>query len=244
MLNVNTDAIVQFANKLDRIGKTVLPNVVKGTLNDAAFDLKTKTMPSLASQFINRQANFFKANSTYDKAEGSNINSMRSMTGFYDNKLQNASTNYAIKDLEQQEHGGTISGKSFIPMDKARKSGWNTTTTSKLRITNLPKLTNVSNAKGQGWEQRFIKSAVHAGKNGFVLSANTGKGGAVFRIKGFAHFGKNTHVFYEKVYSFSKNRKIKVNPTHFMEKASLKSAGKLDDFFIKRAQAQINKALG
>ncbi len=140
-LNINTEAARKFTNSLNEISKSAIPVSVRGALNDTAFDVKTNTMPRKAQDiFVLRQNNFFKANSRVEPAVGFNVNSMSAAVGFYENKLVNSRNNYAVKDLEQQEDGGLIGGRSFIPLPAARTGNSNKgKVKSSLRITKIQK---------------------------------------------------------------------------------------------------------
>lgn len=119
-LHINNDALVAFTKNLDKMHRSALPVAIRGTLNDAVYDVKTNTMPKKAMEFKKRSPNFFKANSKFEKATGFNVNTMQATVGFYENKLAHQNTNYAVKDLEQQEHGGNIAKKTMIAMRTAR----------------------------------------------------------------------------------------------------------------------------
>lgn len=241
-LNINSDAVVAHTNTLEKMHRSALPSAIRGTLNDLARDVKTNTMPkSATAEFVNRDKNFFKANSRYEKAVGFSVNSMVSTVGFIEGSLRGGN-NFAVRDLEEQEHGGEIGGKSFIPTNESRSGK----SPSKLVRTNarLSKIKSIANrrdANGKGWAQKMIKSAVHVGIGGFVLSESVGKGGALFRIKSIKRISGNTRFTAEKLYTFKKGRSIQVKPTHFMRTASLQSIDKGNDFFIKQATKQIER---
>lgn len=244
ILNVNTEATVAFTNKLEKINKSAFPVAARGTLNDAAFDVKVNTMPeSSRSTFEKRSPNFFKANSRFDKADGFNINTMESNVGFYQNKLKNSSTNYAVKDLEQQETGGTIHKKAFIPQTSARKGGKGVVRPN-ARLSAINKIANRRNAKGVNWAQQMIKSALHVGEGGFVLTEQLSKarGGALFRIKSINRKNGRTSFKAEKLYSFKKGREVVVKATSFMKEASLATSEKMEKFYINQALRQFRKA--
>ena len=74
-LNVNSNAVVAFSNKLEKIGKSALPVAVRQTLNSVAFDAKKNTLLQTAGQsFTERRKNFFKATSRVSMAKGFEIN--------------------------------------------------------------------------------------------------------------------------------------------------------------------------
>jgi len=225
-LNINTDAVVTFTNKLERINRSAMPVSVRGALNNAAFDVKQNTMPKISSEkFTNRQANFFKANSRVQMASGFDIDSMESTVGFISDNLK-GSTNFAVKNLEQQERGGTIKGKSFIPMRQARASQ--------------------SDVKAVRPSNRIssIKNIVDAKKSRFAASHRAGVGGyiqtekAVFRVDSLSK--KSFKI--TPLHSFKKGRSVQVKSTGFMKQASNESGSKIEKFFIEQAQKQFEKA--
>ena len=241
-LNINSNAAVKFTNVLEQMHRSALPVAVRGALNDAAFDVKTNTMPSKASAaFVNRSKNFFKANSRFKGATGYNVNTMVATVGFVETGL-NGGNNYAVKDLEQQEEGGTIGGRSFKPMKDARVGGVNTGLVKPnyrlSKIEEKVKLTS-RNMKGKNWAQKAILTSVAAGKGGFVLDDHVGKG-VLWRVDSIGREGKNIRFKRTALYSFSKGGKAKVHKTAFMEGASMESAAKLERFFIEQAKRKIN----
>lgn len=236
-LNVNTNAVVKFSRDLQRLHRSAFPSAIRGALNKTAFDVKTNTMPTSANKtFVNRSPNFFKANSKVEVATGFNINSMKSKVGFIESKLK-GSNNYAIDDLEKQEEGGSIGGKSFVPLDTARKSGYKTAIKNNFRLTNINKISKARNSKGNNKKQKFIKAVIKAGRGGFVLG---GSNQILFKIERLS-IKKKFKVKLLPLYRFKRNGKIKVKPTHFMETASNVSHNKIEKYYIEEAKFQINK---
>ena len=242
-LNINTDAVIGFVNKLEKLSKTALPRVVKETLNEAAQDLKKNTMPKMASKaFVNRNANFFKANSNIDFAKNSsNINSLRATVGFISSKLAGPN-NYAVKDLEQQENGGTITNKAFIPTDQARNGG---NRNAKLRpnaqLAKLKgKIANANKNKGKSVAQQLFNTARFVKKGGFFI-AKTKKGKQMlFKVDALPTKKNKGNFKLTALYDVEAKRNIKVSPTGFMKKASIQSGDKLNFIFIKEAQKRID----
>lgn len=233
-LNINSKAVVAHTNRLKKLHRSALPNAIRNTLNEAALDVKKNTMPTLAkNKFTQRQPNFFKANSKVDFAKGYNINSMKATVGFIEQSLK-GSNNYAVKDLEQQEEGGSIQKKSFIPLKQARQGNSNNKLVrSNARLSSIKKITNVKNSNVRNKKQAFVKSAIEAGVGGFLLSGKT-----LWKINGFKRNGKINKT---AMYNFKKGRNIHVRPTNFMKKASIESAEKMETMFIKQANKQIER---
>lgn len=232
VLNVNTDAVVAFTNKLEKLHRSGLPSAVRGALNKAAFDVKIRTMPaSAASTFKNRQPNFFKANSRVSPATGFDMNSMKAIVGFTENNL-NGSSNYAVKDLEQQEDGGIIKSRSLIPLKQARtgKSEDKVVRPSN-RLSALNKLVDSRRQAGKNRRQKFRSAANRAGRGGLVLTEK-----ALFRIDSLG-----ARLKFTPLYSFKKGRSVKVSATGFMKSASMQSGNNIEEYFISEAQRQIEK---
>lgn len=236
-INVNTDSSVILSNQLERISRSAFPVAVRSVLNKAAFDVKQNTMlKSSALKFENRQKNFFKANSRVEMAKGFDVKSMKSEVGFISNRLK-GSQNYAVKDLEAQESGGSIKRKSFIPMNTAR-GGKNKLVRPINRLQNINNIVKTSDTAGKTEKEKFVKSVLHAGPNGFVLSNFKGKK-ILWRINSL---NKETNQFKAvPIYSFRKGRSVHVNQTSFMKSASLVSANKMQKWYKDEAEKQFFK---
>jgi len=242
VLNINCDAAVVFANKLERMSKSALPVAVRQTLNSAAFDVKQKTMPAAAKQsFIQRQPNFFKANSKVVMAQGFDLHTMKSTVGF----ISLGGTNKAVEDLEQQEDGGKIGGRSFVPLPAARTSrSWKKKVKNDMRIANLSnKINDSHNAKGKSDKEKFIRSAVFAGNGGFVIGNKRTAGGSriLFQIRSIVRKKGNNVIKAVPVFAVKRNRQVNPAATHFMQRSSLKSAAGMNDNFVMNAKKQLSK---
>lgn len=238
VLDVNMDAVVVFSNKLEKLNKTAFPKAVATALNSAAFDVKQNTMlKSSKKAFIERQRNFFRANSRVEMAKGMNVNNMQSIVGFRDL----GGSNFAVDNLEQQEYGGKINGKSFIPLDAARAGrSYKKKVTKRNRIGKSSRQPIVSSrrAKGVNPGQRFIKSVHFVGRGGFVLSEQ----GILWRVNSLKRT-RSGSLKLTAIYDYKKGRKVNVKAKGFMRKASIESGEKLEEYFIKAAKTQFNKAL-
>jgi hypothetical protein len=231
--SIDTSATVKWTNKLEQIHRSALPIAARSAINDTIFDVKTRTMPQeTQSDFTIRQKNFFIANSKFIKAEGFELKSMKGQIGFYENKLKNQATNFAIKDLEQQEHGGVIHSKTFIAMPGARIGGkGNVRANARLKTIRERGIVDVTKSQGKTDAAKFYSSIKHAGVGGFILAKNI-----LWRVNSVGAFAKLT-----PLYSESKGRSIHVNPTNFMKNASNRSHKKMEGFYIKQAQKQLLK---
>lgn len=267
-LNVNTRSVVKFTNILERLHKSALPSAARNTLNDAVYDVKTRTMPEEARKdFTQRQKNFFTANSKFQKAEGFDLKSMSATVGFYENRLHRKSTNYAVKDLEQQEKGGKIGGKAFIPMRQARLGGKGVVK-AQHRMTAIKKVIDARKVRSISGHsagkllrgvrvQKLIRAAIKArelnGDNAYILgNPNAGGVQTLFKVaelwtgtrRGGGYGSRKLKMTLLPLYRYKRGRSVAVSPTGFMKDATLKTADRLDDFYVKQAQRQVQKYYG
>ena len=238
-LNINCDAAVIFADKLERIGRSALPNAIRETLSATALHVKQKSMPGIASKtFTQRNKTFFKANSVVDFAKGKDIHTMQSVVGFNSSKLKGGD-NFAVKDLEQQERGGSIAGRSFIPFNDARISKSNKKNVrANARISRIKNIVNARSQKGQSNAQKFIQAVSKAGKGGYVLGTTQRGIKILWKVNDIA--GKKL----TPLYNYSKNRKVKVKKTEFLERSAKISQRQMNRIFVENAKKQIDKYTG
>ena len=160
-LNVNTDSLVALTNRLEKIRKWELPIAVRNTLTKAARLTKTESLPKVSRQtFTIRRKSFFKAKSKFKGAEGLNLRTMIATVGMLDVRLND--TDHAVRDLEQQESGGVIKGRSFITTDQARKGGSssaNVAARNRVSKIYLKNAVRVSRAKAESKSPSFKESA-------------------------------------------------------------------------------------
>lgn len=241
VLNINNNEVVKFTVILEKLRTSALPSAIRGTLNDAAFDVKQKTMPVQArAEFINRSPNFFKANSKVDMAAGFNVNSMKATVGFFSNNLK-GQNNFAVKDLEDQEYSGSIDKKSFIPLDPARKSGYTSLVKPANRLTAIKNIVVARNMGAGTKKQQFIKAIYKAGAGGYVLGSNVKGEEILWRVDSIDPNPDVKRFSLTPLYDFQKSRKVKVGETMFMRTASLNSADKLNKFYIAQAEFQVKR---
>jgi len=223
--NINTDAAVALTNKLEKLHRSGLPVAIRNTLNSAAFDVKKITMLMEASQvFTQRNKSFFKSKSKVMMAKGFNMKSMKATVGFV-----GANKNQAVDDLEKQERGGEIGGRSFIPMDTSRVSK------SKSKQVKKPnRVGNIRNIDRVKSQKLFIKQVVKTGVGGHILYKGT-----VFRVVKISR----GDVKLLPLFNYEKGRAVKVEATHFMKRASLKSASSMERFYQGHAKKQIKRLM-
>lgn len=247
VLNVNTNQVIAFSNKLEKMRKVEIPIAVRGALNKAAFHVKQVTMPGVTdSTFTKRKENFFKANSKVVMASGLDLRSMRSIVGFTPHTAKY--NNQAVEELHQQEHGGSINKREIIPTDESRIGGNATAVRPKNRVNTIRGklgkniLANAVHANRQtGPNRRFkyIKAAIKAGKGGYVVAGL--RKPMLYRINSIARKYGRTFVKSSAIYSINPSASVSIQRTGFMRKASLQSANRLEQFYIEEAMRRFAK---
>lgn len=237
-LDINIDKLAKYANKLEKVGRAALPMAVRQSLNDTATDVKKLTMPRKAkSEFEERNKTFFKANSKVQYASGYNINNMQATVGFFNNSRFN---NHAVKELEQQEHGGGISNRSFIPTPEARVGkSKNKSIRANARLRAIKNTVVANSMPGKNDKQKFIHAVYKAGVGGTVLSEWKGKT-FLWKINSLKRT-KDGKLKMTALYSYKKNRSVNVKATHFMKEASLESAHKMELFYVRNANKTLER---
>lgn len=263
VLNIDTIELREFSKRLESLSKTALPNVVRKTLNDAAMDVKKDTMQKAAGDaFEKRQPNFFKYFSKVEFAKGHDINKMEARVGFTEVGL-NGDKNHAIKDLQQQEEGGVIGGKSFIPLSFGR-AGATGLVKREYWLENIrDKWLEPKNVAGKNEKERFVKTLKHAGVGGFILTDRY-----VFRVNALMKRRKFDKAGYNRLvkklgsasgikksgfesdiwkltplYSVDWGRTIRVAKTSFMKAASEVTISRVENMYIKNAEERFKRVL-
>lgn len=244
-LDVNTDEVVKLTRKLEKAHRSGLPLAVRGTLNRTAFDTKQRTLLKITDKtFTNRTKTFFKANSRVFKAEGWDVNKMVSQVGMVESRLRGAN-NYAVKDLVEQEQGGSIGGRSLIPISKgARIAGsYQKNVKKKQRVGNIQSVIDAQKMKGNSPKQKAIKAALKAGKGGHFMSTFTNSAGnrIIYEVRGIIRTRSGMKIRNVAVYSYRKGRNVKVKPTKFMERSAKLAAKKLNDNFKIEGERQLKR---
>jgi len=176
-------------------------------------------------------------------AKGFNVRSMVSEVGMVEGRLK-GSNNYAVKDLAQQERGGSIKGRSFIPISVGARIGksYGKNVRKAQRISTVNNLVKAKKANGKTKGQRFIQSAEKAGIGGRLLTEKTRGKQFIFEIRGIKNSGKN-RIKAVPIYSYIKGRSVKVQPTKFMERSGDISGRQMDKFYQQEGQKQINRLM-
>lgn len=239
-IKIDTSKLYAHAMTISGIGKYTFPNAIRVTLNSLAFDVKKESIEKVAnSTFTRRRKQFFKANSRVEVATGSDVSSMRSMIGMVSSGLHNSNTNYAVRNLEQQEHGGTIGSKALIPTKEARVGdSHDRLVRVKDRIASIKNQKTIStaysqlNGKKMSDKQKFMHATKVASKDDIIVGNIPNKSGSynVFRV--VTPYTKKNKAKLKWIYTFKGGRTVNINqPTHFMRRASLMSMRNVDKFF-------------
>lgn len=243
-LSIDKLALVNLMQGLDDLHRSGFPIAVRTALSSTAFDVKKNTMQESADRnFVKRQPNFFKANSRVDQARGFDVNKMKATIGMVETSLKGAH-NYAVKDLEQQEEGGSISKRSFIPLKGGRiGNSFGKNVRANARLSTIKNLIDARKRTGKSDKAKFI-AALNKSTKGSMILAKTPNGKTVlWRVNSVSSEVGSRGLKYKltALYDFEDNRSIKVRGTHFMRSASLKSAEKLESFFIEAANKQMQR---
>lgn len=220
-IDINNREVVVLANKLEKMHRSAFPSTVRNTLNDMAFDVKTRTLEKSASKaFIRRDKRFFKAFSSVKKAKGFNTKSMFSEVGMIDKG--------ASADMDKQEKGGTVSKRSLIPMDPSR-TGRNKgkKVRKKAHISRI----NVKKKVSKDKKQQFMVTVKTVGEGGHFIYGNI-----LFEIKSI-----RKKIKLVPLYSVKKGRNVKLKSRPFVRPAALESGKKGAVFFRKNAEFQFKK---
>lgn len=238
ILDVDSRAIEVHVARLRTISRSAFPVVVRQTLNKAAMRVKKETMPKEASIFEKRKATFFKANSKVDFAKGFDVNTMEAVVGF---KPKPNDRSHSVEDLKQQEDGGDIANRSFIMLKTARVGNqWGKNIRVPNRMSNLGRMIDSKKSKGATKGVQFIQAMVAAGKGGLVIGNKVNSKGnrMLWRVNSLGRgLGNNLHL--TPIAVVKKGRKAHVKQTHFMRKASLKSAKSMEMDFVDFANKKI-----
>lgn len=247
MFSVNANEVVKLSTKLERIKKSTLPVTVRQTLNTLAFETK-KQIPLFAKRdFVFRTPQFWKAYSSVSMASGFNINRMKSMAGMTDRPKGGKQTQ-AGENMFQQQTGGVIGGRSFIPMDHARTSRKSSKAVKKEnRLSSVSNIVSSKTSKGKNQKQRLIKTSIYVVKksgkgvvshsengNTTIYRVNRGKG--AIKIK-----TREGLIGLTPIYSYVSGRSIKVESKPFVRETAKSVRSNTFSIFEKHAKRQFQK---
>lgn len=225
--------------ELSKLHRAVLPNSVRSTLNDLAFDVKKRTLiPAVDKTMILRNQSFFKKYSGVERAVGFEVNKMFSEVGF----IPAGSASKAVDRLEQQDEGGVLDKRNMVPLNKSRVGS---TIKGKVRGSNYLNKIKIAGHVIKGDKQGLIRGVTRTK----ISSGGAGKGVGIiygqilYEILGFKRLRKTNSIKLniKPIYSYKKDRKITVKPHHFISKSAMESSSKCQELFNKNLQIQMSK---
>jgi hypothetical protein len=236
-VNINTSAYVVLTDRLAQLSRSALPVAIRQTLNDAAFDVKSKTLDKSASKnFIRRAPTFFRAFSGVNRATGFNIGAMQAEVGMSDMGKPSAHT--AIDHMPQQEGGGIIKGGADYL--KGARAGSNQKRVTRSNYFDKNKLIKGPFKKKGTEKSNFIASVYAAAKQKKFLSINTAHGRYLMRVTSVKKTKKGKITINSRL--MIKDRKaVSIRATHFSQEAAMMTYAKLPDFYTKEATKQIQR---
>lgn len=219
--------------------RSAYPSAIRGTLNRAAFDVKGRTLKISTTKAFNDRSNFrfFKALSGVNKAKGFDVGSMVSETGM----VKTSRPSDDVNNFGAYEGTAPSKQRSFIPIDKTRVGGNRDKKRSgRNQFNKIPKFIRSSMSSGKSQKQKLIKSAIIAKKGGYVLHKKT-----LFRVTTLQSSIKQRRlkVKFKPIYSYDSGRVDRLKKNKFMTKAGELTVFRINDFFLKEAEFQINKEL-
>lgn len=249
-INVNSNEIVRYTRKLEKLGRSDFPVVVRQTLNTQAFQVKNKELIiEFSKAFVVRNRSFPKAFSSVEMAKGFDVKSMISKVGFNDRK-RGGSSEQAGRDMNQQQRGGTIGGRKYIPIDNARVSKSPKKNIRKnSRMSSIRKIVDSSKNQAGSSKQRYVKSALYAatkyGPGSFLSHKGDNGKRTLYRIDRVGSSLKTRKLFIgvTPMYSVEEGRSVRVGPKPVTHRASLKVNKKVDSIFVKHAQKRFDKRM-
>lgn len=254
IFNVNTQACVVLVNKLEQLHRSALPLAVRGTLNDMAFDVKTRTLDASAkTSFLHhRSPTFFKRFSGVNRATGWNIEAMHADVGMTaeGGGASELAARMAVKNMEQQEEGGKIdTGLDYL---KAARGGNNDNTVrGKRRWSGMGKLSNGNFTwkgkqalNGGTTKSRMINSMFMSAATGKVMLVKQGGRNLYILVDSIKKLKSGKFDIKSKLLYISRNDNNKaVTATHFSRRAAMTTVQRTNEFWIKNAQKQIDRIM-
>lgn len=243
VFDVNTDASIQLTAKLERLNKSAFPSAVRNTLNNAAFEMKKQIPITASKKFITRQKSFFKRMSVVDKANGWNVNKMKSITGIdgRDKKL--------AKNLEAQEFGGIVMGNKLVPHDDSRVSRSNRKRVSSKNFLNKVQAHNATKAfkahKGTR-NSKFVAAVMSTAKSGkkYMMLKSKNRG-IVYQVTGLSQNLKSKKLRFKlkKLYIFRSKNTNRVKSNNYIKDSSVMIQKQIPNYYKKNAEFQFRKTL-
>lgn len=246
IFNVNTQACVVLVNKLEQLHKSAFPLAVRGTLNAAAFDVKTRTLDlSATNNFIRRSPTFFKRFSGVNRATGWNIEAMHAEVGMTaeGGGESELAARTAVANMVVQEDGGKITdGLEYL--NAARISGSAGNLVASNKRWKKANVVNGSFKRGGTTKSRMI-AAAYVAMNEKKLQVVMIHGRKFYRqVTAISKNAKGKIKITSKlVYAIRNGSQKAITATHFSREAAMMTVPKIPMFFNVEAQKQIDRIM-
>ena len=230
-ISVNTDDVVGYTRKLERMGKTQFPRVVGATLNALAFEAK-KEIPKTFTRkgFTERNKRFAKFFSRSQNVKTFDVKKMRSHVGFVD--LNNSD---ASESMAKHETGGKITNKlvtsNFARVSKNKNKGKQ----AKNKLKNLGKIPKKGSIRyvKKGNNKRFFSVGKKLASKKAIMVLETKKGVAVLRVESYSK--KRKRKLRTSLLYWERKEDTTVKGRHTVSDSAVIAGRKSDRIFIKKA---------
>ena len=239
MLIVDAKQVETIYAELHKAHRAALPNAVRFTLSDLAFDVKKNTLIQALHKtpMHIKSDSLFKGNSSLKKATGWDIGAMYSQAGLVDTMKAGRT----MRRMKQQDEGGQLKHED-IALNNARVGTKEGGRVKKIAYKNKIKVWGqpVKFGDTQGLIKAVTVSKINRGGKGKGNAVIYGK--ILYEIVGFKQFAKNKiKLHLSKLYSTENNRSVKVKPNHFTDKAANLTGVKTEAIFMENARKQLKK---
>lgn len=242
ILNINTNANIILTAKLERLKKSALPNAIRSTLSDSAFEMKKFNILDSAKKNMKvKNQNFFKANTGVIRAVGNNVNQMEATSGFVNKRGEkaNKAVNYG---MEANETGNTdVTGLKYYSATRGSRG--------MVKRSQYYDEKNVSDTYSD--DKPFMAKAYASLKEKKAVFVNTKKGRALIKVSAISRYkrankkkgvSKGQGRITSKLLMMDRtHKKAKAKATHFNKEAAIKTSKQIEGFYKKNAEFQLNK---
>ena len=238
--NIYHKDVALFTLKLKEQHRKHLPAAVRSTLNDAAFDVKQKTLgQSFRKEFKVKNRTFLRSHTWAEKADGWDIHTMQSQVGVV--AYKNKKSSEAAAGLKMQEFGG---GKKKISIYN-REARMGKKKTGMVAHDYYLRYLRTKGIIHDNWthrgtkRSRFVAAAYMANKLGLLMRVDK----QLFTMQSFSLLGGGrVSMRITNVANMDEERHIKLRKRPFLLPASLSSQKRMNEFYIKNAEFQLKKA--
>jgi hypothetical protein len=212
---------------LERVHRAALPNAVRFTLNDAAFEARLMIPESAKDEFEVRREAMFNRLAFVKKAGGFDIDKMEASVGI---KKGVSRLDHVAEGLATQETGGTVQKpRSFIPLQNARKGKNHKNLVRPAK--RIGRIDGVRRVRGRGDKQALYAAALSHQYVIYTKNRTT-----LFEVR-----ARKGEIKMTPLYQYKKDHKITVDRSPFVQNAALTAAKRLAETFEKNARKQLEK---